>query len=93
MRERVAPLQQNDARKVSGESRQLFVPFLRVLELENWISLSYFFLEVAARKPLSLSDDKHDKQDFSVRPQTDLILIVSSKLLLHGASRRPGRPF
>ena len=30
---------------------------------------------------------------FCVRPQTDFIRVVSSKLVLRGASRRPGQPF
>ena len=35
--------------------------------------------------------DKNNNDN--VRPQTDTIRLVSSKLVLRGASRRPGRPF
>ena len=54
------------------------------------------FLEVLARRPLSLSDDntkKTQKISFRHRPQTDFIRLVSLKLVLQGDSRRPGRLF
>ena len=36
---------------------------------------------------------KKSEESFCVRPQTDFIRLVSSELMLWGASRRPGPPF
>ena len=38
-------------------------------------------------------DKKNEKTNLCVRPQTDFIRLVSSKLVLRGAPRPPGRPF
>ena len=49
-----------------------------------------------AKKQKAANKKKHPRPQtvkFCLRPQTDFIRLVSSKLMLWGASRRPGRPF
>ena len=45
------------------------------------------------KNKLETTHKKTQKQKKCVRPQTDTIRLVSSKLVLRGGSRRPGRPF
>ncbi len=88
------PKFEKPARKVGGEAAHFWCP---VFEFWRGGTRSRIvFLEVFARWPLILSDgNKNKSQQLLVvsDPKTDFIRLISSKLLLRAASRRPERPF
>ena len=105
MRERVPPFQTSKpARKVDGEAAHFLC-----LVFEFWrggARSRIVFLEVFAKCSLIRKSEvshgsfcagartKNHKNIFvCVRPQTDFIRLVSSKLMLQERSRRPGLPF
>ena len=79
------------ARKVGGEAANFWCPFL-----EFWSGGTrsrIVFLKVFAKSSLSLFDDKSRTSFLRLRPQTDFIRFILSKLVLRWGCRRPGRPF